>query len=504
MPEPKARDDYYHGEEPARAGSVLGLVRRRFPALLIPVVLAAGAAYAVTATQEERYEASASVLFQDSGTDAPVLASQDPGREAATNVRLLQLELLEDRVEAGFNKPVTGDVDVIAEEESNLVTIIVTDASARLAARVANAYATEYVELRQEAVRDEIEREREAVSAQLGGLSSTAANGPEGLALNRRLQELSITDAASVGARQVGRAEPPSSASSLAPTGSAVIGALVGLVLGVALAIALESRDRRVRDPRHIERGLGGPIIGRIPRSRALAKSKPSTAALPPPEAEAFRTVRANLRHQLKARNARSVLVTSAHPGEGKTTVAWNLARMEAAAGTRVLLVEADLRRPVLAKSLEMDGAPGLSELLAGKEQLQHLVQPVSFETPGTNGNSPHGTIDVLLAGDPPANPAELLDSERMQAVLEVVPDSYDLVVVDTPPTSVVSDAMPILGSVGGVLVVGRIGTATHESIVEQREQFENFDAPMLGVVVSGGAKPAGSHYRYHGSGRGG
>ena len=245
-----------------------------------------------------------------------------------------------------------------------------------------------------------------------------------------------------------------------------VIGGLIGLALGILLAIALERRDRRVRDPHQIEDVFARPIIGTIPRSRSAGQGGPGNRALPPPEAEAFRTVRANLRHQLGPGTPRSVLVTSANPGEGKTTVVWNLARMEAAAGTRVLLVEADMRRPVLGAKLGANGAAGLSELLAGKEPLQSVVWSVEFED-RVNGGSARGTADVLFAGKPTANPSELLDSERMQAVLEVVADSYDLVLVDTPPTSVVSDAMPILDLVGGVVVVGRIGLTTHESIIE-------------------------------------
>jgi capsular exopolysaccharide synthesis family protein len=176
-------------------------------------------------------------------------------------------------------------------------------------------------------------------------------------------------------------------------------------------------------------------------------------------------------------------MVTSAIPREGKTTLAWNLARMEAALGSGVLLIEADMRRPVLARSLGANGAKGLSDLLAGKAKLQDLIQPVRFEVDG-EGSSPSGTVDVLFAGSEPENPAELLDSERMQAILEVVPDSYDLVLFDTPP-ALLSDAMPMLDRVGGVLVVGRLGLSTDESMIELRDELERFDAPILGVVVN-------------------
>ena len=116
------------------------------------------------------------------------------------------------------------------------------------------------------------------------------------------------------------------------------------------------------------------------------------------------------------------MLVTSANPGEGKTTVAWNLARAEAAAGAKVLMVEADLRRPVLARGSAPSRGPGLSQLLTAEGRLEDSVQSIGVED-GANGNAPTGTIDLLLAGAPPSNPAELLGSDRMQAVLETMPE---------------------------------------------------------------------------------
>ena len=333
--------------EPAPQPSVLGLLWRRWPALLIPLLLGAGSALAFSLLQEKEYQASTSILFQDSGSS--VLASQDPAREAATNVRLLQLDVLEERVDASLNRPFTGQVDVVAEADSNLATITVTDTTPKQAARAANAFADEYIELREQTVQDEISSQRERVNDRLAALPPGQRNfSAQGQALKERLEELALAATTPSPVSQVSEARPPTSASSPDVVRNTVIGGLIGLALGILLAIALERRDRRVRDPHEIEEVFARPLIGSIPRSRSLAKAGPGTAALAPPEAEAFRTVRANLRHQLRARNATSVLVTSANPGEGKTTVVWNLARMEAAAGTRVLLVEADMRRPVL------------------------------------------------------------------------------------------------------------------------------------------------------------
>jgi len=482
--------------QPAQHATATGFLRRRFFAILIPTLVVAGAALAFSLWQEKEYEAETSLLFRDTG---PALASAEPQREAATNIRLLQNPGLRDRVDEVLGPAVDGSVDIVAETESNLATIIATAPDPRDAARLANTYAEEYIALREESYSEELAQEQQAVQAALDDLAKTdqaGAGKAETAALESRLEELRLAAVSPTGVSHVNPADPPSSASSPKPLQNTLIGALVGLALGVLLAIAMERRDRRVRDPRYIEYVLGRPIIGRIPRSRALAKTGRTTQALPPAEAEAFRTVRANLRQQLREQGARSVLVTSAIPNEGKTTVVWNLARVAAAGGARVLLVEADMRRPALAHSLAANGAgkAGLAELLAGEAQLADLIRTIDFQEHG-EANDGHGSVDVLFAGTPPANPSELLDSQRMQAILEVVPDSYDLVIVDTPPT-VVSDAMPIVDHVGGVLVVGRLGMSTDESLMELREQLDKLDAPTLGVVVNGGAAGLTPHWR--------
>ena len=483
------------GEIPQSSG-VGGFLRRRWFAILLPLVLVQAAALAFSLLQEKEYRAETTLLFRDTG---PVLASAEPEREAATNVRLLQLPALTDRVEARLGGDLNAEVDVVAEAESNLATVTVVASSAKRAAQIANVYAQEFIDLREEDYRQGLKSETKAVEERLAGLSKAELDGREDQELQTQLQNLELAAAdTSSPVVQIDRAEPPADAFSPKPVQNTVIGAIVGLALGLALAVALERRDRRVRDPRFMEYVLGGPIIGRIPRSRALARSGRGTRALPAPEADAFRTVRVNLRRQLEYQGTRSLIVTSAIPGEGKTTLAWNLARIEAAAGSRVLLVEADLRRPSLAKSLEANGAAGLSELLASDEaQLQDLIQPVDFAD-GTDpdGEREGGAVDVLFAGSPPQNPAELLDSERMQAILEVIPERYDLVIVDTPPT-VVSDAMPILEHVGGVVVVGRIGLSTDESLIGLREQLDQLEAATLGVVVNGDTKGSDPYYYY-------
>src|SRR5919108_419478 len=206
----------------------------------------------------------------------------------------------------------------------------------------------------------------------------------------------------------------------------------------------------------------GLPVLGTITESRALgAASKGANGTLiPGPEWEAFRKLRAKLRYFSVDREMRSVLVTSARAAEGKTTVASNLALAAAIGGqARVLLVEADLRKPSLARRYDLATVPGLSELLTHDIFVQEAIQSLSLPS-WTEGDA---ALDVIAAGEVPPNPSELLESHRMSELLDELKSMYDLMIVDTPPVAVVADAMPIMQKVDGVIVVSWIGASTRD-----------------------------------------
>ncbi len=160
--------------------TVTGLLRRRFLAILIPALLVPGAALALTLQQEKQYEATTSLLFRDSGLGSTVLASADPDREAATNLRLLQLDALERKVNADRERPFPGDIDVVTEAESNLATITATDTEPERAARMADAFAQGYIALREKTIAREIEQERKAVNERLSQIPLTTRPGGAG------------------------------------------------------------------------------------------------------------------------------------------------------------------------------------------------------------------------------------------------------------------------------------------------------------------------------------
>jgi capsular exopolysaccharide synthesis family protein len=160
--------------------------------------------------------------------------------------------------------------------------------------------------------------------------------------------------------------------------------------------------------------------------------------------------------------------------------------------GSRVLLLEADLRRPTLARELAIRSGPGLSDVLIGAISIEEATQSIDVDIQA--GDRPRGRIlDVLVAGNLlPPNPAELLESHSMESVLEATRSTYDLVVTDTPPLTAVPDAFPLLGKADGVVIVGRIGRNRRDVAERLHETLSGVGAPLLGVIANG-FKPGGS-----------
>lgn len=467
--------------------AVLRTLRRRIGIVILCSILVPASAFAFSTAQQKQYTASASLLFRDPGFDQKLFGSQvlqsstDPTRAAATNVRLASLDVVAERTAKLL--PHAGDVRshvaVAAEGQSDVVSVSATYPNARLAAKVANTLAEQYIALRQEADRAKIAQAQALVKRRLqevrGGSQASQARS-----LQDRLDVLASLQTGNAELAEAARA--PSSPSSPKVVLNTSLGVVLGLVLGVGLAFLFERLDRRLRDPKEIEEIFERPILSAIPESRTLAQSGLVQEVLPASEAESFRMLRANLRYFNVDSPVRSVLVTSSAPGDGKSTVAWNLASSAAGSGARVLLMEADLRHPALADSLGRRGSPGLSTVLSGGAELLEVVQEVPIQAVRDGKVS---TVDVLLAGPLPPNPAELLESNHMRDVVASAERTYDLLVVDTPPTSVVSDAIPLLSQVGGVIVVARLKKTTREAATHLRNQLRNLDARILGLVVN-------------------
>jgi polysaccharide biosynthesis transport protein len=495
------------GPEALNLEQFLGVLRRRAPWIVLCFVLVTGATYGFSKHETKKYTATASVTFNhnslsqqiaglSAGSSSSALAQQESdlelvrgGDTAAKTASLLGHGLTAEQV--------AGSLSVGAQGESSVVDVAATATSPALAAAIANTYTSQFVKEQQTANRRYFKSALKLVHKQLAALSSKQIAGGEGLQLQNRAQTLSLLAELGYGNIQVAQeALAPSSPSSPKTKSNTILGALLGLLTGLGLAFLLERLDRRIRRPEDLEAIYRLPRLGTVPKSAALARSARGKggrqAVLPPAEAEAFNLIRAHLRFFNIDRDLRTLVIASAAPGDGKTTIARRLAEAAARSGSRVLLLEVDLRHPALARQLDIQSGPGLADVLIGAVPMDEATQPVDVEAPPGKGTR-RRTLDVLAAGAvPPPNPGELLESRAMDAVLERARSAYDLVVVDTPPLTAVSDAFPLLRKVDGVVIVGWVGRSRRDAAERLHQILAGSGAPLLGVVANG-SKPVGA-----------
>ena len=466
---------------------VIPIVRRNIGLILLCIVLAPAAALVLTLIQSKEYTASSTLLFRDPGLDTKFTGTpffregEDENRLAATNLRLVSLDAMATLTARKIGKPgfgrkeVSEAVEVTADGPSDLVTIKATDNDPEFAALLANTFAREYVAFRRERDRAKVGEALALVERRLAAMTPEERAGRAGQDLEGSARELELLAALQTGnAEVVQRARPPTSASSPKPLRSLAIAFVLGLLLAVGLTLIREQLDRRLRDPAEVTEVLDVPVLSVIPEERG--PSRYDIAADIPfrrLDTEAFRMLRTNLRYFNVDEELNSILVMSAAPEDGKTSIAWNLARAEARAGKRVLCIEADLRRPTLATRLDVAADGGLSLILAGVMDPGEALATVSG-------------VDVITAGPLPPNPAELIESQRMRKLIQWGEEHYDRVIIDTPPAAVVADAIPLVPTVSGVVIVVRLGHSHRDAIERLRAQLANVNAPILGVVLNG------------------
>jgi len=219
------------------------------------------------------------------------------------------------------------------------------------------------------------------------------------------------------------------------------------------------------------------PIVQR----RNILSSSSSFAVL-----EAYKTLRTNLRFSLRGEGCKKFCITSGMAGEGKSITIVNLAISFAEAGQKVLLVDADLRRPALARLLTEKSSPGLSNVLAGLEDVDKAIR---------FGIRPN--LDILFSGDIPPNPSELLSGEKMCDFVEEMSKRYDYILIDTPPVNIVSDACVVANLLDGVLLLVRRNRSNKDSVKRAVNQLKLTGANLLGYVLNGVSAESGNIYRY-------
>lgn len=252
------------------------------------------------------------------------------------------------------------------------------------------------------------------------------------------------------------------------------LGALVGLALGIGIAVLRAVLDTRVRTPRDVELLTDRPIIGTIAFD-PKASERPLIVHADPlsPRAESFRAMRTNLQF-LDLGEKSSFVITSSVPTEGKSTTTINLAIALADAGKRVALLDTDLRKPKVAEYLGIEGGVGLTDVLIGRTRIGDVMLPWGGRQ-----------LYVLPAGKIPPNPSELLGSERMRALLEVLERDFDVVLCDAPPLLPVTDGAILAKATGGAIVIVAAGKTNRQQLSGALDALETVGAHVAGIAMT-------------------
>lgn len=496
--------------EALNLSQALRVLRRRVPLIALCVVVVAGAAFGFSRHQTKKYTATGSLVFSNNPLSQEVAglsaisSSTSLLTQQASNLELVKLGDMAAKTATLLGHGLTEEkvsesLSISGQGESSVVDVSATVNSPTLAANIVNTYIRQFVKEQQSANHQYFTSALALVNKQLSELSTQQRLGADGLDLQDRAQTLRLLAELHFDNVQVAQdALAPISPSSPKTSKNTGLGVLLGLLIGLGLAFVLERLDRRIRGPQDLEEIYRLPILGEVPESAALARSarhdRGKRTVVPPAEAEAFNLIRAHLRFFNVDRDLRTVVIASAAPGDGKTTIARHLAEAAARMGSRALLVEADLRHPSLAQQLDIEPEPGLTDVLIGTRSLDEATQSVDLQALSGEGVSGR-TLNVLASGTAPPNPGELLESQAMDALLERAKSVYDLVVIDTPPLTAVSDAFPLLMKVDGVVVVGWVGRSRRDVAERLHQVLASSGAPLLGVIANGAKSGGPSSY---------
>ena len=398
--------------------SIAGTARRSAWLVIVPVVIAAVVALALSLLSTPLYRASAEVLIAGTASGVERVAATElevaSGSELRSEVRVVVGDEPELSVE------VAGDADVLRFTASST--------NADNAATAANVYADAYV-----------------------------AQAP--------------------GAEVIDRAVPPADPYEPTVLRSVLLAALAGLVIGVIAALVVRWRDTTVYSERQLAKITGAPNLAVVPR-HPLGEVRPDdVAVLRDPnsiESEAYRTLRAVLDFVAQDHPFTVLLVTSPRPGEGKSSVAANLAAAVAQAGRKVVLVDGDLRRPQVHRLFVTGNDRGLSSILTGEAPLQQCVQRVDQDR----------NVALLTAGPPPPDPAELLSHDRLRRTLASLAGASDLVVIDAPPVLPVADPIILAQAADATLLVATAGFSDRREWIDTVDRLRKVDAHVIGTVL--------------------
>jgi capsular exopolysaccharide synthesis family protein len=476
------------------------VVRRYKWVIILAVLVVPTVAYFVSSRESKVYRASAEVLLnrQDLGTSITGLPTQvtltDAFRYARTQEKLAESSTVLDRA---FRIAGLGDVEgwgsgVSADPDTDILTFSGDHGEPEVAVALANAYARAFREYKLETDTARITRARRELQGRLQELRNAGATGSstyqELLGQEQDLRTLELLlDPASV----ISTATEASQIAPL-PRRNAILGVMLGVLLGVGGAFALNAFDRRIRHADEVEHELQIPLLAKLPTpgrgdaSTILERAADETT-------EAIGRLRASFDFGNQNLGAKTVMVTSAGPREGKSTTIANLAIALARTGRHVVLVDLDLRRPMLSRLFHLPDGPGITDFASRDTELVDALQPVGV-TPlrarvaaiGGSAETGQGRLEVITTGRTRVEPAAFVESSGLTEALHTLRSYAEIVLIDAPPILATGDSIALTGKVDAVLLITRLGTLTRPTLQELGRVLRRSPAPVLGLVATG------------------
>lgn len=502
----------------------LNVISARRWVIVRAVLVVTVAAVIVSLVVPKQFAGEAKVLISEKDTGAALLGnsiaefSSQPERGLQTQVQLMQLRPLAEAAirELGLEaspEELLSSLEILASGQTNVVTVRAVAASPEQAMEIANTMADLYVEWSRETKRESIKAAADEVESRLNeaevqvlalGAKIASEGKTDELAaelslltgtystLADRLEQLRINEQLEVGTgRVVSPAVVDERPIAPQPVRNGLLGVALGLILGLGMAFLYEYLDNTIKSNEEAEKIFGAPVLGTIPLEKFEKGTTRRLTIVEAPGssvAESYRVLRNSLDFINFEHEIRTLLVTSAAPAEGKSSVAANLAASLSQAGKKVVLVSCDFRRPTTQHFFAVNNIIGLSDVLLGTHSLKSALQ-----RPGDD------SLLVLTAGKMPPNPSELLGSLKMQVLIKELEEWADWVIIDSPPLLAVADPAAVARWADGVLLVMQAGKSTRDAARKAVELLAKVGSHLAGVAVWGyeETRPGGYGYGY-------